>query len=530
MRALFRGLKPRLMAAFLLLTLLGAVAATGASYATARNLLLEDAQNGFMNPLVDDVRNAAERLKVPPAQQDLDEFQASLRSPAVVIFDGLRSRNGPDPSAAPAEMREMVKSSRTIIWQRRTDLVEPYVVMGIPLLRPDGTSTGVEVWAWGTLGGPQRAIDSFSTAAWVGVSLVLPLALGLALFTARGVLRPVRRLGAAARALGSGRLDTRVDERGSDELADLARTFNRAASQLEASQAAARRFVADVSHELRTPLTAMSAVTAVLDEDAASLPEDTAVAARLVSAETRKLTRLVNDLMEISRFDEGRNVLELDEWDISTAVRDTLAARGWTSSVEASLPDGVVGRVDRRRLDVIVANLVGNALKHGVATARPNGNAPAHDGRAARPDGNAPAHDGAGDHVTARPNGDAPTHGGAGGHVTARPDGNAPAHSGADGHTTARPDGDAPTHGGALVRVTVRPDGIEVADSGPGIPEEALPHIFDRFYKADTARSRSEGSGLGLAIAWENARLHGGTIEAANAPSGGAVFTLRLPW
>ncbi|MFC3896751.1 sensor histidine kinase [Lentzea rhizosphaerae] len=463
MRALFRGLKPRLMAAFLLLTLLGAVAATGASYATARNLLLEDAQNGFMNPLVDDVRNAAERLKVPPAQQDLDDFQASLRSPAVVVFDGLRSRNGPDPSIAPAEMREMVKSSKTIIWQRRTDLVEPYVVMGIPLLRPDGSSTGVEVWAWGTLGGPQRAIDSFSTAAWVGVSLVLPLALGLALFTARGVLRPVRRLGAAARALGSGRLDTRVDERGSDELSDLARTFNRAASQLEASQAAARRFVADVSHELRTPLTAMSAVTAVLDEDADSLPEDTAVAARLVSAETRKLTRLVNDLMEISRFDEGRNVLELDEWDISTAVRDTLAARGWTSSVEASLPDGVVGRVDRRRLDVIVANLVGNALKHGV-------------------------------------------------------------------HATARPDRNTPAHGGAHVRVTVRPDGIEVADSGPGIPEEALPHIFDRFYKADTARSRSEGSGLGLAIAWENARLHGGTIEAANAPSGGAVFTLRLPW
>ncbi|NKE60973.1 HAMP domain-containing histidine kinase [Lentzea sp. PSKA42] len=448
MRSLFRGLKPRLMAAFLLLTLLGAVAAAGASYATARNLLLEDAQDGFMNPLVEDVRNYAPRLTVPPAQQDLDDFGSYLRGSATVVFQGLRSRNGPDLSVVPAEMRETAKSSRTVIWQRRTDLAEPYVVIGIPLLRTDGTATGVEVWAMTSLGATQTAIDSFSTAAWVGVSLVLPLALGLALFTARGVLRPVRRLGAAARALGSGRLDTRVDERGSDELSDLARTFNRAAEQLEASQAASRRFVADVSHELRTPLTAMNAVTAVLDEDADSLPEDTAVAARLVSAETRKLTRLVNDLMEISRFDEGRNLLELDEWDISTAVRDTLAARGWTSSVEASLPEGVVGRVDRRRLDVIVANLVGNALKHG----------------------------------------------------------------------------------GAGVGVTVRPGVIEVSDSGPGIPTDALPHIFDRFYKADTARSRSEGSGLGLAIAWENARLHGGTIEAANAPSGGAVFTLRLPW
>lgn len=448
MRSLFRGLKPRLMAAFLLLTLLGAVAAAGASYATARNLILEDAQNGFMNPLVQDVRDYAPRLTVPPTQKDLDDFSAYLRGGATVTYGDLRSRTGPVLSTMPAEMRESLKSSRTVLWQRRTDLAYPYLVIGIPLQRADGSLTGVEVWSVQSLDASQAAVNSFSTAAWVGVSLVIPLALGLALFTARGVLRPVRRLGAAARALGSGRLDTRVDERGSDELSDLARTFNRAAEQLEASQAASRRFVADVSHELRTPLTAMSAVTAVLDEDADTLPPDTAVAARLVSTETRKLTRLVNDLMEISRFDEGRNLLELDEWDIGTAVRDSLAARGWTSSVETELPDGVMGRVDRRRLDVIVANLVGNALKHG----------------------------------------------------------------------------------GAPVRVTVRPGVIEVTDHGPGIPPDALPHIFDRFYKADTARSRSEGSGLGLAIAWENARLHGGTIEAANAPSGGAVFTLRLPW
>ncbi|WP_329793153.1 HAMP domain-containing sensor histidine kinase [Lentzea sp. DG1S-22] len=448
MRSLLRGLKPRLMAAFLLLTVLGAVGAAGASYATARTLLLEDAQDGFMNPLVGDVRDYAPRLTVPPAQQDLEDFAKYLRGSAVVLYGDLRSHHGPDPSFIPAEMREALKTSRTILWQRRTDNGNPHLVVGMPLVHADGTATGVEVWAATDLDVTRAAINSFSTGAWVGVSLVVPVALGLALFTARGVLRPVRRLGAAARALGAGRLDTRVDERGSDELSDLARTFNRAAEQLEASQAASRRFVADVSHELRTPLTAMNAVTAVLDEDADTLPPDTAVAARLVSAETRKLTRLVNDLMEISRFDEGRNVLELDEWDIGTAVRDTLAARGWTSSVEATLPPGVIGRVDRRRLDVIVANLVGNALKHG----------------------------------------------------------------------------------GTPVRVAVREDAVEVADNGPGISEEALPHLFDRFYKADTARSRSEGSGLGLAIAWENARLHGGTIEAANAPSGGAVFTLRLPW
>ena len=81
-----------------------------------------------------------------------------------------------------------------------------------------------------------------------------------------------------------------------------------------------------------------------------------------------------------------------------------------------------------------------------------------------------------------------------------------------------QPDG----HGGQQLAVAVR-------DHGPGLPPAAIPQVFDRFYKADSARARSEGSGLGLAIASENARLHGGRIEAANHPDGGAVFTAILP-
>ncbi|MFD0662713.1 ATP-binding protein [Thermocatellispora tengchongensis] len=58
---------------------------------------------------------------------------------------------------------------------------------------------------------------------------------------------------------------------------------------------------------------------------------------------------------------------------------------------------------------------------------------------------------------------------------------------------------------------------------------DLLPHVFDRFFKADAARARSDGSGLGLAIALENARLHGGSIDVANPPGGGALFRITLP-
>jgi two-component system, OmpR family, sensor histidine kinase MtrB len=98
--------------------------------------------------------------------------------------------------------------------------------------------------------------------------------------------------------------------------------------------------------------------------------------------------------------------------------------------------------------------------------------------------------------------------------------------------------GNALRHGGPPVTVKARiqsggQDGgqlaVEVRDHGHGLPPTAIPHIFDRFYKADTARARSDGSGLGLAIAWENARLHGGHIHAGNHLDGGAVFIVSLP-
>ncbi|MEV7327672.1 HAMP domain-containing sensor histidine kinase [Micromonospora sp. NPDC093244] len=277
------------------------------------------------------------------------------------------------------------------------------------------------------------------------------------------MLRPVRELGRAARSLGEGRLTTRLLVRGADELADVARTFNDTAATLERQvgelrrmEADARRFVADVSHELRTPLAAMTAVTDVLDQEADRLPGDAGRAARLVSQETQSLTQLVNDLIEVSRFDSGTARLALDDVDVAAAVTATLRLRGWTDRVRADLPPGVVARLDPRRLDVIVANLVGNAFRHG-----------------------------------------------------------------------AEP---------VSLLLRAEPDWltIEVADEGPGLRPEVLAHVFDRFYKADTARTRSEGSGLGLAIAWENARLHRapgqqGSLTAGNAPNGGAVFTLRLP-
>jgi two-component system, OmpR family, sensor histidine kinase MtrB len=304
---------------------------------------------------------------------------------------------------------------------------------------------------------PHTALIFFLAEA---VVLLTVIALA-AMAAARPVLLPVRRLARAAQRMSAGDLTVRIQPRGRDELAQLVTSFNGMAAALEDQvgvlqqmEARARQFAGDVSHELRTPLTAMTAVAGILHEHP-DLTGDAATAAQLVQHEVLHLNRLVEDLIEISRFDAGTAQLVIDETDLARAVGQCLRTRGW-STVETDVPAGLTARLDRRRFDVILANLVGNALRHG------------------RPP------------VTVR--------------VSTEP---------------------AAPGGGQLV--------MAVRDHGPGLAPAAIPQVFDRFYKSDTARTRSDGSGLGLAIAWENARLHGGHLQAANHPDGGAVFTARLP-
>src|SRR6266516_3562700 len=109
--------------------------------------------------------------------------------------------------------------------------------------------------------------------------------------------------------------------------------------ELEVMEARARRFAGDVPHELRTPLTAMTAVADILPGHP-GLTGDAAAAARLVRQEIFHLYRLVEDLIEISRFDAGTAQLIADDTDVSTSVSGCLGARGWTD-VSTDVPAGL---------------------------------------------------------------------------------------------------------------------------------------------------------------------------------------------
>ncbi|MFC9243929.1 ATP-binding protein [Streptomyces sp. NPDC057136] len=473
-RRLIGGLRLRLVVTVVVVALISAVTATALAYRDARTAVLQRAQNAAVNDFRERVGAEAADFDVPPDQQSLSRFAARVSDgiggkSVVVRYQDLSAASDPaaDTEARiTVEMRTSVMTGNGAMFQRVQWRGEPYLVLGTPVRFADGdrSASGLEVFAIADLRAERDDTAALLDSVRTGIAPVVLLAAVLALLAARTVLRPVRKLGRATLQLAAGDLGSRVSVSGHDELADLARTFNETADALQASdaelreqEAKARRFVADVSHELRTPLAAMTMVATVLEEDADQLPADAARAARTVGAETARLSRLVEDLMEISRFDAKAVRLNAAETDLADTVRASLALRGWTDRVRTHLPEGLRAVVDRRRIDVIVANLVGNALRHG-----------------------------------------------------------------------------APP-----VTVTLATGGewvtLSVADHGPGLPPEARGRVFDRFYKADAARTRGatddsgQGSGLGTAIALENARLHAGTIEAADGPHGGALFTLRLP-
>jgi two-component system sensor histidine kinase MtrB len=371
----------RLILAFTVVALVAVVAASGTSYVSGRRAVLTAAQDDFMETLRNDVSAIAPTITFPPDQDALEQVSRKIADgDTVAVYNGVAPKGVSWASEFPEELRAAVKSEGRLVFQRVDRGGYPSLLVGMPVLIADASGrprpSGLEIYSEHYLGTAALSIEEFADNGWQTAAWAVPLAILVALLAAGAVLRPVRRLRDAARSLAKGDLDTRLDADGSDELAELARTFNETAASLEVSmaeltrmEADARRFVADVSHELRTPLAAMTAVNEVLEEEPGLTP-DAGQAARLVGGETRKLARLVEDLIEISRFDAQTAMLDSHREDVGELITATLRTRGWTDSVETDLPAGVFAPVDRRRLDVIVANLVGNALRHGESPVR----------------------------------------------------------------------------------------------------------------------------------------------------------------
>ena len=273
----------------------------------------------------------------------------------------------------------------------------------------------------------------------------------------RRLTAPLRAATDATGRIAEGDLAVRLpehpDRRRPDELDELGRSINAMTEALARAQGLERQFLLSVSHDLRTPLTSISGYAEAIADGAI---EDPVAAAEIIRAESRRLERLVADLLDLAKLDARAFAFEVREVDLAAVARD--AADGFARQVadagltlDLVVPEAPVPvAADPDRLGQVLANLAENACKY------------------------------------------------------AR-------------HAVA-------------VRVSAADRTVEVADDGPGIAADDLPHVFERLYVSKRTPVRAEtGSGLGLAIVRELVEGMDGTVTASAGGAGGTRMVVSLP-
>jgi signal transduction histidine kinase len=272
-------------------------------------------------------------------------------------LDGLLDRLPPDVP------RRVGRGELAFTW---IDIAgRPRLVVGG--LAPGGRPAFYFVRDVGTI---QTALDQLRLALLLGALVLVLLALLTARVLARGILAPVEEAGATAERIERGDLQARVPVTSHDEFGTWADRFNRMADtlsetirRLERAQHQNRRFVADVSHELRTPLSALVAEASIVKEHLDDLPPESRRAAELLVADVGRLRTLVEELMELSRFDADAEQVALERVDLGRLVETVRASRSPGSRfVPPASP--VVVDADPRRLERILGNFLDNAREH----------------------------------------------------------------------------------------------------------------------------------------------------------------------
>jgi signal transduction histidine kinase len=315
--------------------------------------------------------------------------------------------------------------------------------------------------------------------SWINLltvgGVILAITTLASLVLAHQVTGPILSLTAVSEAIAAGRVDQQVTPSGPDEIERLGHSFNRMAARVRDMLARQQAFVANAAHELRSPLASLRLRLDMLQAHGADDPGLRQHYLRQMTQEVGHLQRLVDHLLALSSLDEGTTLprSSLDLAPVLYEVADEMAPLAQTAGVHMRLdvpPHLPPVAANPDAMAMLVRNLLDNAIKYTPA----------------------------------------------GGQVTM---------SAAVGGRPSKP----------VLRsqgADVPPSGIviQVADTGPGIAAEDLPHIFERFYRVDKARSRRQGgAGLGLALVRAIVEAQGGWMGVDSVLGKGSTFTVYLP-
>ncbi|MDQ5983194.1 MAG: Adaptive-response sensory-kinase SasA [Eubacteriales bacterium SKADARSKE-1] len=307
---------------------------------------------------------------------------------------------------------------------------------------------------------PLEAIDN--TIFWaifgsilVGVFVVLFVVMASSFFI-KSIVTPIREVSKTSRRIALGDFNARLTKRYDDEIGELCDTVNYMAQKLSESEKMKNDFISSISHELRTPLTAIKGWAETIQMSEEKDIEMNKKGLNIIVHESERLCGLVEELLDFSRMQSGRIILNLDKIDILAEISEAVymfrERAAYENKIllysEPEMLSPVLG--DKARLKQVFINIIDNALKY--------------------------------------------------------------------------------TPSGGVINVGVREEhgfiNIMISDNGCGIPENHLPHVRDKFYKANKTQG---GSGIGLAVANELVLLHSGTLDIKSEENIGTVITISIP-
>lgn len=353
------ALRLRAGMAFGLIALVLSAGLAFAAYAVVRTSLLEDRMATSQRQAMTNARLLRSRLD--PAPADMTTLLAGLQlgsgGEALLRLDGDWFSSSVDLSddMLPDTLIEAVQDGSAAV-QRFDTGPGPMLGVGIPIVASDA-----EYYEVASLENLESGLASLGRSLLVAASVATVIGAALGSWFSSLILAPLRRFAGVARQVADGETDRRLDATGDPDLEPLASSFNEMLDELDERIERERRFASDVSHEIRGPLATLAAAVSIVDRRRDRLPEEVVPAVDALDAQVREFNQLVQDLLEISRFDARTASLEIGELDLVALCRQVIEERGHDGVALHTGTDSVVVPADARRIGQVVANLLDNA-------------------------------------------------------------------------------------------------------------------------------------------------------------------------
>lgn len=335
-----------------------------ATYGFTKSALIRQRDRSAIRQTYRNADTIAADLEADPSVAQIAARLESLGTRSAVFYRGRWAAPAPQfgRTAVPESLREVVIDQR--LPARMITTVQGEQVLEVGVWLPSSQAAYFEFISLAEI---DSTLSNVARSLLAAAVVTTGLGVLLGALAARRSVRPLGEAALAAKAIAGGRLDTRLETTDDPDLSLLSRAFNDMASALQQRVERDARFASDVSHELRSPLMTLAASAEVLRARRDDMPEKAQAALDLLVADVSRFQGLVEDLLEISRFDAGAIRLNLEDLLLAEFVRQAVSVSSapQTPVVVTERGERLVISGDKRRLARVVANLIDNGRLHG---------------------------------------------------------------------------------------------------------------------------------------------------------------------